>query len=122
METTASNTTTTPLTMPRNAEDALNKLSSSAHATVDSVARAADEAARSATPAIDRVTAMVHHAVETAAVAAAPTASWLTEQGEKLDARQKKLVADSSGYVVGNPLKAVGIAALAGFLLSRILR
>ena len=64
---------------------------------------------------------MAHQAVDKAAGAAAPTADWLTEQGESLNATQKKLVADTCSYVSANPLKAVGIAVVAGFLLSRII-
>lgn len=100
----------------------MNKASSSAHAAVDSIAGAADEAARKAKPAIDRVAAMAHQAVDKAADAAAPTADWLTEHGENLKATQKKLVADTCSYVSANPLKALGIAVAAGFLLSRIIR
>lgn len=72
-------------------------------------------------PVIARVAAMAHQAVDKAAVAAAPTADWLAERGVSLNTRQKKLAADTCSYVSANPLKAVGIAAVAGFLLSRIL-
>ena len=64
---------------------------------------------------------MAHQAVDKAAGVAAPTADWLSEQGESLNATQKKLVADTCGYVTANPLKSVGIAVLAGFLLSRVI-
>jgi ElaB/YqjD/DUF883 family membrane-anchored ribosome-binding protein len=72
-------------------------------------------------PTIERVAAMAHQAVDKAADAAAPTADWLTDRSEALQARHRKLVADASGYVSDNPLKAVGIALVAGFLLSRII-
>ncbi len=99
----------------------LNKVSTSAHSAVDSFAASADEAARKAKPAIDKVTAMAHQAVDKAAGAAAPTADWLMEQGESLNASQKKLVSDTCSYVSANPLKSVGIALVAGFLLSRMI-
>ena len=121
METTAPGNTPSTSGMSNNTEGTLNKASSSAHAAVNSIAGAADEAARKAKPAIDRVAAMAHQAVDKAAGAAAPTADWLTEQGESLNATQKKLVADTCSYVSANPLKAVGIAVVAGFLLSRII-
>jgi len=35
---------------------------------------------------------------------------------------QKQLIADTRSYVSTNPLKAVGIAAVAGFLLSCLIR
>jgi len=114
----------TPLTSGNSggSEGVLNKASSSAHAAVNSIAGAADEAARKAKPAIDWVASMGHQAVDSAAGAAAPTADWLVEQGERLNAAQKKLVADTGNYVSAHPLKSVGIAIVAGFLLSRFIR
>jgi ElaB/YqjD/DUF883 family membrane-anchored ribosome-binding protein len=105
-----------------NTEGTLNKASESAHAAVDSIAGAADEAARKIKPATDQVAAMAHQAVDKAASAAAPTAEWLAEKGESLNATQEKLVADMRSYVSANPLKALGMAVVAGFLLSRIIR
>ena len=104
------------------AAGAVNRASSSAHAAVNSMAEAADEVARKAKPAIDRVAAMAHQAVDKAAGAAAPTADWLTERGQRLNATQERLVAGASSYVSSNPLKALGIALAAGFLLSRFIR
>ena len=121
MEITARGNTPSTSGLSNNNEGVLNKASSNAHAAVNSIAGAADEAARKARPAIYRVAAMAHQAADTAAGAAAPTADWLTEQGESLNATQKKLVADTCSYVSANPLKAVGIALVAGFLLSRII-
>lgn len=72
-------------------------------------------------PVIARVAAMAHQAVDKAAGAAAPTADWLAERGESLNASQKKLAADACSYVSANPLKAVGMAVVAGFLFSRLL-
>jgi len=103
-------------------EGTLNKASSSVHSAVDSFAVAADEAARKAQPAIDHVAAMARQAVDKAVGAAAPAADWLTDQGESLNATQKKLVADTCSYISAHPLKAVGIAAVAGFLISRLIR
>lgn len=108
--------------MSNNTQDTLNKASSSAHAAVNSIAGAADEAARHVKPAIDRVSAMAHQAVDKAASAAAPTADWLAEQGESLSAAQKKLVDSTCNYVSEHPLKSIAIAAAAGFVLSRLLR
>ena len=75
-----------------------------------------------AKPAIDQVAAMAHQAVDKAAGAAAPTVDWLTEQGESINASQKQLVADTRSYVSANPLKAVGMAVVAGFVLGRLIR
>ena len=122
METIARGNIPSTSAMSNTTEDILNKASSSAHDAVNSIAGAADEAARIAKPAIDRVAAMAHQAVDKATGAVAPTAGWLAEQGESLNATQKKLVANTSSYVSANPLKAVGIAVVAGFLLSRFIR
>ena len=65
---------------------------------------------------------MAHQAVDKAAGAAAPTVDWLNEQGASINASQKQLVADTRVYVSANPLKAVGIAALAGFVLGYLTR
>ena len=121
METTARGNTSSISGMSDNIEGTLNKASSSAHAAVNSMAEAADEAARKAKPAIDRVAAMAHQAVDKVADVAAPTADWLSEQGESINATQKKLVADTCSYVSANPLKALGFAVVAGFLLSRVM-
>jgi len=121
MKTTVPGSTMSP-SERLNGSSTVNKASSSAHAVVDSIAEAADEAARKAKPAIDKAAAIAHHAVDNAAGAVAPTADWLAEQGENVSAKQKKLVADTCSYVSANPLKAVGIAVVAGFLLSRIIR
>src|SRR5258706_15422399 len=117
METTVRGNTPSSSGMSGNTEGTLNRASASAHSAVDSMANAADEAARKAKPAIDRVAAMAHQAVDKAAGAAAPAADWLSERGENLSATQKKLVNETCQYVSANPLKAVGIALAAGFLL-----
>ena len=110
MEITARGDTPSTSGMSGSNEGILNKASLSAHAAVNSIA---------AKPAIDRVSAMAHQALDKAAGAASPTTDWLTEQGESINATQKQLVADTRNYVSANPLKAVGIAMVSGFLLSR---
>ena len=122
MDTIARGNTTAISGKLHHTEGPLNKASSSAHAVINSITEAADETERKARPAIDQVAAMAHHAVDRAAGAAAPTADWLAEQGESVNAMQKHLIADTRSYVSANPLKAVGIAAVAGFLLSCLIR
>jgi ElaB/YqjD/DUF883 family membrane-anchored ribosome-binding protein len=121
VETTATGSTFQNPGTP-NTDSNLNKASSSAHAAVDSIAGAADAAARKAKPTIDRAAAVAHQAVDKAAGAAGPAVDWLAEQGESLTAAQRKLVEDTCKYVSANPLKSVGIALVAGFVLSRIIR
>jgi len=122
METTKFDSTLPPPGLPGYSPSTLSKASSSAHAAVNSMAGAADEAARSVKPAIDRVSSLAHQAVDNVAGAAEPAADWLGEQGETLKAAQKKLVEDTCGYVSAHPLKSIGIALAAGFLLSRVIR
>lgn len=122
MDTTVPRHTPSTPGISGNGADALHKASSSAHAAVNSMAGAADDAARRVKPAIDRVSALAHQAVDKVAGAAAPTADWLTEQGETLNSSQKKLVDDTCSYVSANPLTSIGVALAAGFLLSRIIR
>ena len=122
MENNARDNTPSNSGILHNSEDAVNKASLSAHAAVDSIAGAADEAATKAKPVIDQIAATAHQAVDRAAGAAAPTVDWLTEQGESINASQKQLVAQTRDYVSTNPLKAVGIAVVAGFLLSHLIR
>ena len=121
METIVRGNTPPTFGTSNNTEGTLNKASSSAHAVVNSIAGAADEAVGKAKPAIDKVVAMAHQAVDRAASAAAPTTDWLNEKGESINATQKQLVADTRSYVSANPLTAVGMAVVAGFLLSRII-
>lgn len=122
METIARGNTLSTSGMSSNTESTLNKASSSAHAAVDSIAEKADAAASTAKPAIERVAAVAHQAVDKAAGAAAPTADWLREQGASLNATQKKLVENTCSYVSSNPMKSLGIALAAGFLISRMTR
>jgi ElaB/YqjD/DUF883 family membrane-anchored ribosome-binding protein len=111
-----------PFGNPSSNDSVLTKTTAGAHAAVDSVADAADGAARKAKPAIDQVAAMAHQVVEKAAASAAPAADWLAEKGESLNATQKKLVTDTSAYIAANPLMSVGVAVLAGFVISRMIR
>ena len=121
METiTRDNTLSTSGMLP-NPQGAVNKASLSAHAAVNSIVEAADEVASKARPAIDQVAAMAHKAVDKAAGAAGPTVDWLNEQGASINATQKQLVANTCGYVAANPLKAIGMAAVAGFVLGRLI-
>lgn len=103
-------------------DSVLTKTTAGAHAAVNTMAEAADGAARKAKPAIDQVAAMAHQVVDKAAASAAPAVDWLGEQGETLNATQKKLLTNTSAYIAANPLTSVGVAVLAGFLVSRMIR
>ena len=105
-----------------NPGNTLSTASSSAHTAVDSAADAADSTLRKAKPAIDKVAQMAHRAVDKAAASAVPAVDWIDEKTDRLDATQKKLVNDTCAYISANPLTAIGIALLAGVMLSRMTR
>ena len=103
-------------------EATVNKAVASVHGAVDTVAGAADDAARKVKPAIDHATDIAHQAVTKVAGVAAPAAAWLSEQGDSLKATQRKVAADTVHYVSAHPWKALGIALATGFLISRVMR
>lgn len=103
-------------------DDVLAKTTAGAHAAVSSITDAADGVARRVKPAIEQVAAAAHQVVDRAAASAAPAVDWIGEQGESLNAAKKKLVTDTSAYIAANPLMSVGVAVLAGFLISRMTR
>jgi ElaB/YqjD/DUF883 family membrane-anchored ribosome-binding protein len=103
-------------------ERAASKASARAHDAVDSSADAAEAAASKIPPAIEQIAHKAHQAVDSAVEAATPTAEWLSEHGEELQASQKRLVSDACNYVSAHPIKSLGIAVLTGYVLGRILR
>ena len=104
------------------ADSTLNKAAASVHGAVDKMAGAADDAVRNVKPAIDRVAHTAHQAVNKVANVAGPTADWLSEQGESLNATRRKAAADATQYVSANPWKSLGFALAAGFVISRFIR
>jgi ElaB/YqjD/DUF883 family membrane-anchored ribosome-binding protein len=103
-----------------NAEGALNKAASGAHSVVDSIAGAAHEAARKTNTAAEQAAAVAHRAVDMTVGAGAQAGDWLAEKGEGLSGAQKKIFAETRNYVSAHPLKALGMAAGVGFLLTRL--
>jgi ElaB/YqjD/DUF883 family membrane-anchored ribosome-binding protein len=75
------------------------------------------EAAR---PAIGHITAGAHQAVDRIADVATHAAETLGVKGGQLKDVQARLLDDCSAYVRDHPLASLGIAAAAGFLLSRL--
>jgi len=87
-------------------------------------AKAADTAykvADTADSAVDRMASGAHAAVDRTADAVAQAAETLGVKGGQLKDLQEQWLAKSSAYVRDNPLKALGIAVVGGFLLSRLL-
>ena len=64
MESTGYGNTLNTTGLSNSADNALNKAASTAHSAVDSVASAADDAARKVKPKIEKVAAMAHQAVD----------------------------------------------------------
>ena len=122
MEQTRYGTSPSTSTLSNNLDNPLSKASSGAHSAVDSMADAAEGALRKTKPAIDKVAGMAHRAVDKAAASAAPAADWIEDKGQKLDQTQKKFVNDTCAYISANPLTSIGLAVLAGILLSRMTR
>ncbi len=91
-------------------EQAVARSSNRAHQTVDKLTA-------SVQPAVDRLAAGAHQAVDKLAT----TAGRLGERADDLNASRQRLTLSSHQYVRDNPLAPLGIAALAGFLLSRLI-
>src|SRR5690349_21468931 len=121
MESTAS-VSNSALEGSKQGKNVIGNVSTKAHAAVDSIAGVADEAVRRAGPAIGRASSIAHQAVDKAADVAQPSADWLAEQFDSLNAAQQKFLRDACSYVSANPLKAVGIAFAAGILIARVAR
>ena len=74
-----------------------------------------------ARPAVDRMAAGAHQAVDRAAEVAQKTAESVEIASGQIKEAHTRLMAECSGYVRVNPVKSLGIAAAAGFLLGRLL-
>ncbi|MDB5925269.1 MAG: hypothetical protein JWN13_4205 [Betaproteobacteria bacterium] len=106
----------TPDTSSRGPTGALNAASAAAHDLVDKVGGPAEKVASRVTATTDTIRQAGHSAVDKAVNAAAPAAQWL-DQKQSYVQDQLKTTTD---YVVGNPLKAIAIAFVAGVLVGRI--
>ncbi len=87
-------------------------------------ARAADTAYKVASAAdstVDRMASGAHAAVDRTADVVAQAAETLGAKGGQLKDLQEQWLAKSSAYIRDNPVKALGIAVVGGFLLSRLL-
>ena len=96
--------------------DALNAASAAAHDLVDKVGRPAEKLASGVRATTDTIRQAGHTAVDKAVNAAAPAAQWL----ERKQASVQDQLKSTTDYVVANPIKAIGIAFLAGVLFGRI--
>jgi ElaB/YqjD/DUF883 family membrane-anchored ribosome-binding protein len=76
---------------------------------------------KDADKAIDEIESGTHRAVDAAGNAAIEAAKMLGEQGDRLKQAEQRLMTECRDYVQANPIKALGIAAGAGFVLSRMI-
>jgi ElaB/YqjD/DUF883 family membrane-anchored ribosome-binding protein len=72
-------------------------------------------------PVVIGMASGAHDAVDKAAGAAAHAAKAVDEKGGQLRELQVEWLDKSRAYVRDNPVKALGIAVVGGFLLSRLL-
>jgi ElaB/YqjD/DUF883 family membrane-anchored ribosome-binding protein len=70
---------------------------------------------------INKASKSAHEAVDKIANVGNQAAETLGEKGEQLKNAEQQLVENCRGYVRDNPITSLGIAAAAGFFLSRLL-
>jgi len=78
-------------------------------------------AADAAEPVVDRMASGAHGAIDRAAGLAAQASEAVDANGEELRALLAEWLDRSRVYVRDNPVKALGIAVVGGFFLSRLL-
>ena len=83
--------------------------------------RTIDRAASSAQPAVDRLASGAHQVVDRASTSATSAAVGIDSRLDDLHSTGDRLADQCRGYIEDNPLKAVGIALAAGFILSRLI-
>lgn len=70
---------------------------------------------------IEKASKSAHEAVDKVASATNQAAEALGEKGNQLKNAEQQLMENCRSYVRDNPITSLGIAAAAGFLLSRVL-
>ena len=106
--------------------EAAGDFGKSAAQTADRLAAAAhvrvDRAVEIARPAVERVATAAHETVTKVADVAAHAAESLATKSDYLRDAQTQLAEDCRLYLRDHPVKTLGFAAIAGFVLSRLLR
>ncbi len=70
---------------------------------------------------IDKASHSAHEVVDKIASATSQAAEAIGEKGDQLINAEQRMVNQCRGYIHDNPITSLGIAAAAGFLLSRLL-
>lgn len=70
---------------------------------------------------IDKVSHTAHEAVDKIASATHRAADAIGEKGQQLKSAEQQMMENCRGYVRDHPITSLGIAAAAGFLLSRLM-
>ncbi|WP_446811374.1 DUF883 family protein [Methylomonas sp. 2BW1-5-20] len=70
---------------------------------------------------VDRLRSGVHSAVDKVANATSQAAESLGQKGEELKNAEQQFLEDCRSFIDKNPATSLGIAAGAGFLLSRLM-
>lgn len=112
--------TTTLQQDPRGATDP--KIAQSAKQVAAAAHDGIDRAVEAAHPAVERLSQSAHGAVEKMAGAAASTVESVAARTDQARQVQDELLAECRAYVRDHPMKALGFAVAAGFVLTRIMR
>lgn len=103
-------------------DDRLTEVAASAHGAVEKMATKAGDAVLSAMPAIGRAADLGHQAVDKVQGAVKPAEQWISEKADALRTVPKEAADSARQYIVDNPWKSVGAAALVGLLVGQLRR
>jgi hypothetical protein len=80
-----------------------------------------ESASSSAKPAVDRLTVSAHETVDKISDVASHAVETLGLKGEQIGDLEKRMLAGTRKYVQDYPVASVGIALFTGYVLSRVL-
>jgi len=86
-----------------------------------SAAKEVDQKARGIHAVVDQASSTAHNAVDKAVGVADSAAEWLSVRSNSVKEAPRKLIGKSTDYVAANPWKSLGIAVVAGILISKIM-
>jgi ElaB/YqjD/DUF883 family membrane-anchored ribosome-binding protein len=103
------------------ASDIRNGVERNASSAAAAAHSAVDRLSDAAHPAVDRLSAGAHQTVDKLSGAATAAAGMFQQRTEQFNTAGSQFTENFRGYVKDNPLAVIGIAALTGFVLSRLL-